>query len=395
MFCGIKLVIHDPGMAGRVERLQPDTARLVVDPKTGELVKSTADLHGLRIVSHVGGRNELRGSLHYYANRGQHNADQFTHGRLCRTIEALSDLLEFNPASAKIEQLEAGVNLCLSANPLPQLIAYKSQPPDVRTFRGHGHERRWDWSEYYLKAYDKQLQYALPEPELRWEFGTHKMRFLARNGLRIETLADLKDPRRVEGFGPLLADLFADLTFDDLRDLDRLTNAERRFYERAATFQFWEAITDPERRRYARPRFDAIRVNYGADERERITEQIRQTWQDLLTAPGENSHVFTHPDKLGIPVFSPFKYIVNSWEYATPSIAPAVLPPRRVCRTCGADISDRKPEAVFCPQKQCRNTDSNPRNNLRRRVARALDAPLFNPSAVLRLSSEQVRLLAY
>lgn len=74
---------------------------------------------------------------------------------------------------------------------------------------------------------------------------------------------------------------------------------------------------------------------------------------------------------------------------------PADLLPRRVCKTCGADISHRRPRAVFCPQKRCRNVDSNPRNNFKRRYARALDpCQLFDPLTILRLTPEQIRFVA-
>ncbi len=388
MFDSAKIEIQDPGMMERLRQKTGVSILTALDTETGETPRQTAQLLNLRLTAYASGRNVMQGSLHRYANGGGHNADAFTHRRFCDTVEALADLLDFDPATATIRALEAGVNLRLPANPLPRLIAYKGQPPDLRTFGGKGYEKRWAFEAYTVKGYDKSRQYGLPDPVTRWEVSTHRMRFLSAHGLNVRTLADLLDPRRVEGFGPLLADLFADLTFADLAGLDRLTNAERKFYEAAATFQFWETKTDPERRRYARQRFDAIRANYGADEREQITELIRQTWRDLLSAPGKNSRFYTDSVKPEIPVFSPFKYRVNL------SCIPT-LPPR-TCKTCGMDISHRRSGAVFCEAKRCRNVDSNPRNNFKRQYARSLDAcQLFDPLTALRLTPEQTRLLAY
>jgi len=404
MFDSAKIEIQDPELMERFRRNTGLPVLTKVDRATGEIPRGTdtARLLNLRLTHYpTTGRNVIQGSLHRYANDGAHNADQFTHGRFCRTVKALADLLDFDPATAKIRALEVGVNLNLPADLLTRMIAYKGRLPGMDTFRGRGHERRWEFENYTLKGYDKGRQYGLPDPVVRWEVSTNRMRYLTDNGLPVATLADLTDPRRVEGFGPLLAGLFAELTFADLADLDRLTGAERKVYERGATFQFWETLKDPERRRYARQRFDALRAKYGANEREQIAELIEQRFQDLLTGRAsprraENSHVFTDSEEPEIPTFSPFKYRVNLWELPPPVEAPADLPPRRACKTCGADISHRRLRAVFCPQKRCRNVDSNPRNNFKRRYARALDAcQLFDPSAVVRLTPEQTRLMAY
>lgn len=396
MFDGAKIEIQDPELMERFRRKTGLPVKTKLDTETGEVLKQEAKLLNLTLIAYPSGRNFIRGSLHEYANGGTHNADQLTHGRFCATVEALADLLGFDPTTAKIRALEVGVNLNLpAADVLTRIVAYKGQPPDVDTFGGRGYEKRWEFEEYTLKGYDKGRQYALPAPVVRWEVGTHRMRHLSQNGLSVAILADLLDPRRVEGFGPLLANLFSKLTFADLPGLDRLTGAERKFYEQAATFQFWEAIPDPERRRYARRRFDELRAKYGANQRERITELVYQKFQDLLTGRAENSRFFTVSPKLEIPVFSPFKYRVNSWENPAPVEAPADLPPRRVCKTCGTDISHRRPRAVFCPQKRCRNVDSNPRNNFKRRYARALDpCQLFDPLTILRLTPEQIRFVA-
>ena len=395
MFDSVKIEIVDAGLMERVRSKTGLSVLTALDTETGETTRQTTQLLNLRLTGHASGRTVLQGSLHRYANGGQHNADAFTHERFCRTVGELADLLEVDPATAKISALEAGVNLYLSTNPLPRIIAYKGKPPDVRTFGGKGNERRWDFEAYTLKGYDKARQYHLPDPVTRWEVGTGRMRYLNAYGLNVATLADLTNPQRVEAFGPLLADLFAELTFADLTDFDRLTNAERKFYKQAATFQFWERINNRKERSYARQRFDSIRAKYGANERERIAELIRRTWEDLLHAPTRNLDIFTDPGKLEFGTFSPFKYIVNS-SYLPALVSPSAnLPPYRVCKTCGADISHRQPGAVFCERKQCRNQDSNPRNNLRRRVGRALEAPLFDPVSVIRLTSEQTQLLAY
>lgn len=293
MFDGAKIEIPDPELMERLRRKRGLSVQTILDTETGAMYKQTADLLNLRLTAYPTGRNVMQGSLHQFANGGTHNADAFTHERFCRTVETMVDLLEFDPATAILRSLEAGVNLSLPADVLTRIVAYKGRAPDVNTYGGRGYEKRWEVGNYRLKGYDKALDCELPDPLLRWEVGTSRMRYLPDNGLPVATLADLLDPRRVEGFGPLLADQFADLTFADLTDLDRLTGAERKFYEKAATREFWETIKSRKDRSYYRARFDEIRHKYGACERERIAELIRQTWEELLTNRGKISDVFT------------------------------------------------------------------------------------------------------
>ena len=392
MFCGVKIVISDPDLMNRARVLRLSGSSLV-DGETGEITTSFAKLRGLDIRSYPGGRNVITGSLHKFANGGIHNADQFTHGRLCSAIEELSRLLGFDPAMAILERLEAGVNLVLKDSPISRLIAYKGRIPNqFSDFEGTGYELRWKVGESILKCYDKARQYGLDAAVFRMEVNAVKMRYFHSHGLHVYTLADLTDPRKVEGFGALLAEVLAELTFADLTDLHRLTNAERRFYERAATFQFWQGITNRKDRYNARARYEAIRAKGGAVERELFTELVYQTWQVLLTNRAQNRDVFTDPRRPENGTLSPFKYMVNSSN----SVPTTDLPPRRVCKTCGAGIEHRKPGAVFCEHKRCRNVDSNPRNNFKRRYDRTLDAcQLFDPMTVLRLTPEQIRLVAY
>lgn len=286
MFDGAKIEIPGPELMERLRRkkgLDLKDVETVRNPDTGKTLRTTARLLNLRVIGYPTGRNVIQGSLHRYANDGGHNANAFTHGRVCHMVEALADLLEFDPATARICALEVGVNLPLTADVLTRITAYKGRPPDVDTFGGRGYEKRWEFENYALKCYDKGQQYRLTNPAIRWEIGTNRMRYLADNGLPVATLTDLLDPRRVEGFGLMLAGLFADLSFADLTDLDRLTGAEMKFYQRAATREFWEGVSSRKHRNYYRARFDEIRAKYGACERERIEELIRRTWKELLT----------------------------------------------------------------------------------------------------------------
>ncbi len=67
---------------------------------------------------------------------------------------------------------------------------------------------------------------------------------------------------------------------------------------------------------------------------------------------------------------------------------------QRRCKVCGTSIEHRRKDAVFCEKKQCRNSESNPRNNFKTQLGRCKrQTVLFNFEEVFKPTDRQRELL--
>ncbi len=69
---------------------------------------------------------------------------------------------------------------------------------------------------------------------------------------------------------------------------------------------------------------------------------------------------------------------------------------QRRCKVYGTPIEHRCKDAVFCEQKQCKNSESNPRHNFKRRVNQSIDNTLlFEFGEVFRPTPQQREMIVY
>ena len=379
----VKVRINDKGFAERLRENPNFDFVGRINPDTGEQKDGSraADFKNLKIVLYPSGMVEVTGSLHKFANNGAHNYDSFTYQRLVQTIGDIMTLLETSPDRVSLHNVEFGVNISLDTSPsrfLDNILNYRFKLPEMRMFNGKGYLLQWVQQNYIVKVYDKKHQYQLDTNVLRFEVKTMAM-------VEVRTLADLLDIAKLRRLGVELCETYKGLMIGEKLDTGQMSRPERKVYEQGMNPNFWRDLTDRKQRNYYRERFEQVIRKYGLGVRERVDQLIADKVGELLKSSdilpdlkNENLGHFTTSNK-GV------KRPINSAATNTPSTTL-----QRRCKVCGTPIEHRRKGAVFCHKKQCRNSDSNPRNNFKRRVFHSINqTELFEFREVFRPTPQQ------
>jgi len=402
---------------------------------TGELCKwRVAKWGAFEVKIHNYSRRiEVRGSLHKYWSKS-HNGGSFPRWAVAQAVQQLAAELQFSPAQGVLHNVEYGANVPM---PTPAkgllcrmiLHSWKGCPPKVPTssHNRRGLMREVEAQQYFVKGYDKEAQLDDSSDDttggeaLRFEVKVCTMQQLKQAGVR--TLADLAHPAKLEAMGKLLFRHWDSLLFAAPGELPAtVRTADRRLLERAARVGYWEGLPLPQLRVQVR-QYRKVYAKCVVDEAlEAATQGLRSIWQQLLTQPEQGPAVATvagvpgaqlnplckvlslHPEKEtaapapfptaeGLLASSPCLPIADDDDEREPTTA------ARCCQTCGRGLTSSSSRAKFCSEKewgaaakQCRNADSNPRNNAAatRRKTKSRGAMLFDDSPFVRVP-EQIR----
>jgi hypothetical protein len=358
----------------------------------------------------------LEGSLHKYWSQS-HNGGEFPAWAVGQAIQQLSQALEFDPAQALLQTVEFGVNVPLQTpakDLLQRAVLHTTDLLDLKTFGGKGYFREATKQRYYFKLYDKALQlqdagFPNPSPLLRVEVKARKMIYLKAAG--VVTLADLAKPTALLQLGQLLTRNLEQVLFAPPLPLSAtLSTLERRLLRDGSSFRYWEGLT-PLSRSKTKTQYRKVYAHHVADPALRAaTQGLKTVWRQLLTQPGPGGHPATAVAAgidAALPQINPLfrvlprpllphkeraAALVNQPDYwkegeggemkvSEVSEQPTV----RRCHTCGKPINTDNVAAKFCSAKergkaaakQCRNADSNLRNNTRRALLRGESEPLL------------------
>lgn len=388
----VKIRNRDNGFAERLRQNPNFEFFSEINPDTSEQKDGsrTAKYKNLKIVLYPLGMVEVTGSLHKFANDGAHNYDAFTYSRLVETIGEVATLLDTTPDRLSLHNVEFGVNVVLETFPsilLDNVLNYRYNLPDVRTFCGGGYQKHWMQQNYIVKVYDKKRQNRLKTNVFRFEVKATKMKHLAE--VEVRTLADLLDVSKLQRLGGILCETYNGLLIGEKLDTVQMTRPEQRIYERGMNPNFWRDLNDRKQLNYYRERFEQVVQKYGSGLRETVGQLIAEKVGELL----KSSDVLPDPKNKNLGHFTTsskgVKRRINSSFINTPSTTL-----QRCCKVCGTPIEHRRRNAVFCKQKQCRNKDSNPRNNFKRRVYQSMNQTvLFDFKEVFRPTEQQRELL--
>lgn len=218
---------------------------------TGEpLNYSTAKYKNLNIIR-LAGEVIFKGSLHKLYNDGKHNYNKFTYRRLVDTLISLCEKFGIDPFEGRINNIEFGVNLPVHSTPteliIKRLINYKGySPARNRQRRDKECLLAFEFTNYYLKLYDKSLQYGRSKNILRYEIGTKRMHFLEKTG--IQYLSDLFYLDNLRKLRKILLDHFEHFLIVDPVDVRSLSAKAKETYLNGRNPKFWENLRpDPSR----------------------------------------------------------------------------------------------------------------------------------------------------
>lgn len=379
---------------------------LSVNPITGEILENTleASFNSWKFDIKNDLFVNLQGSFHKYHNSGKHNYNDFTTNDLLNVLNDLTAKFKINPFLATLHSLEFGVNVELpftTKELLNAIISFKGKEYTKKAFQGKGHYLCFEFKKWYeLKIYDKGLQYEQGNNLFRFEIKAKRMEYLNAKGVNINSFADLLNTTETKKLIDLLLKAFNELLiYDNTINLKLLNQRDKESLLNGRNPKYWSELnqqnTDTFKNR--RKRFRELvkkhgKMNYQNRVYEllkiklsQLTETDRDTEQKIslylnsfstktyseIHAPVYSQNDTGTPDQLKTDLLrnTPLKSMVFQDTLTTEG--------RRFCQTCGRDITTQKKGSVFCSEKEfgseakkCRNINSNPRNNYRRKEQR-------------------------
>jgi hypothetical protein len=380
------------------ELMGVDGFPLEVIEQTGEVLKRPrrAKYHGLTFSvspSQVGGvRCYVDGSIHKYRNGGAHNYDGFTLTDIQSTISDLKNRFGIDPNRTELHSVEIGVNVPFESNSqvvrvIKAAIVQKDKPYTDLFPRSGVHGKLCARGEYEVKIYDKGRASSVEQPILRVEIKVKKMRFL--NGYGLETLADLTSPQKVAALIGVLLDALKHTVFiDPYTKTDALSQREQLTLETYRQPERWASL-DRNQRRKKREQVGKILEKCKAfDVYTDLEKRVLEEWERLVNGGFEAEKqpmftpIFEPKEAVEKDTFSPLEYVGENVSFTLCDEHPAKPPPmmveKRVCCSCGLDISHQRKQSRFCSEKykggsakKCRNRDSNRRKNLKLKIMQA------------------------
>lgn len=260
---------------------------------------------------------ELAGSLHKHAQAGTNYAD-FTHSDICKTIDSICGIICLPPDSFTIRHIEFGTNIKpthSAENILSSLIAYKGKRFETREYNGSGYMKRFCFSQFDLKVYNKSKQYSLPYNLLRYEIKVFKMQYFARKNIELHTLSDLLRADLYKQLLETICHSIADLYWFDYRILvnDIINHKHRLVLTECINTEFWAKYRNAHSKKGYRKklnRFNTLVKMYAPDCLKTYVENsITQKWFELLNS----THYLPLVLKPTVPIIYP--HIVGKKEY--------------------------------------------------------------------------------
>lgn len=379
---------------------------LQVNDRTGEIIENRKEAKfnswKFEIVNDM--FIELQGSFHKYHNSGKHNYNDFAANDLLNVLTDLSTKFKINPFLATLHNLEFGVNVELPFSTkefLNSIISYKGKEYQKREFDGQGHFLCFEFEKWYeLKIYDKGFQYGVSKNLFRFEIKVKKMEYFHAKNINIHSFADLLHTTTAKKLTQLLLKAFNELLiYDNTIQPTQLKQREREIILNGRNPKHWSELKqgNPDTFKYKRKRFRELVLIHGENNiQQTVYELMRNKLSQLTETNGDTEEkisqylnrfsIKSYPE-ITAPVYSendtrtPENLKMNLPQNNTSNSmlqwSNLITVEKRVCKSCGRDISQQKKGSVFCSEKEfgkeakkCRNKNSNPRNNYRHKEER-------------------------
>jgi hypothetical protein len=402
----LKIEINSKSVADAISNNPLLSRKNQSDDETGELEIQKGIYRSLKFWTNKNGKVTIEGSIHKYYNAGLHNHNDFSFGQVVATIADICQTFDFRPEIAHLHGLEFGVNIRLGQNPstvLNMIVCYNNDAINKMIVSG----KRADGivshqTNHVVKIYNKSIQYDQPEHILRVEEKIIRMRKIEH--LSIHTLQDLCDRTKVASLGNVLFEMFDSLIIHEPIKLSELSKPELKLYEQAGNPRFWEGLNYSQRYK-KRIRYDAIIERFSTDKiKETIKQKVVDKWQELL----KSGDVCTENLETEKARNTPYSIeCISNLFYLESDLKKEVS--KRVCLSCGNDISNQRKGSVFCSEKvfgkiakKSRNVESNPRHNPKNNFVKKVHEsffkyhivlPLFPNKEVLSFTPQQKELL--
>lgn len=255
-----------------------------INTKTWE-IEHTGKFKGLTIKLFSSGRIQIAGSLHKYYNDGLHNWNDFTVSNLKDVLNSLKTDLEIDLVKASINNVEFGVNIITPFYPndlINDLLCLKWEQFNVMGVKGQGQGKECkEFNQYYVKIYNKGLQYYQPENILRVE---KKVVTMVALKFGLLNLSDLLNPDLWQHCKNELINMLDEILINEPINIQSLTKNEKRIYNTVTNQRNWVDLDRYKKTRYKKA-FNEIISKYGQQQyRPIIISLINEKFDQLINA---------------------------------------------------------------------------------------------------------------
>lgn len=218
--------------------------------------KRIAKHHFCEIIVYDTGAVCFKGSLHkmYNSIKGIYspnhklnenytgfNGNRFAYENLCFVICYLESLFELNRFYFVIRKLEIGLNICISFCPSIIISNLLESGGKLFEFRYNGSFAQVEYYNYYLKIYNKGLQYGINENIIRIELKTKRMKEFEASGFKY--LGDLTQDNLDRAVLRLLERWESVLLYDCTIDESALDKRQRRALKNRFQYpKYWTSL---------------------------------------------------------------------------------------------------------------------------------------------------------
>ena len=228
------------------------------------------------------------------------NGNSFTYSNLVFSLQVLTDKFNVDLKKTAIQNLEFGVNCIhsfITSSILANLMLHKQKvfnKPLSNTFREAEH------FQFYIKCYDKALQYGMLDEVIRFELKYKKMHQL--NEIGINNLLDLISIKNLERLKAILLQRWSEvLIYDYTINETALTTIDRIRIKDFKNPNYWLSFKS---NRLDRPKKSYAKIE--AQHSDRIKIQIQQIisneWDKLMMCVSSDHSdirsILTHPNNL-------------------------------------------------------------------------------------------------
>ncbi|MEG0926328.1 hypothetical protein [Chryseobacterium sp.] len=192
----------------------------------------------------------VKNSMHKYFNLkngfGDNNYTDFYYPDIMTSFEQLQADLDEDISDYSVTNLEFGLNIQTSLSPKYMLdnniLMYNFDEFNQKdTFKGKGMYKQYNRSEYYVKIYDKGLQYKLDYNLLRVEIKVTDSKLLKKR-FGIHTVRDIYDKNKLELMFNFLLECFDEVNIIDSLATQEIRGEEKTVIELGKSPHYWREI---------------------------------------------------------------------------------------------------------------------------------------------------------
>ncbi len=281
-------ILEDNTALNFFDNINLTTGEIRTHNKHGKKVtpSKTAYFKNLEFKIYENGTITISGSVHKYFNNGKHNYNDFNSNDFKNIVLELSKKFMIPLENCILRSLEIGVNIqppITSNEIIESCFLHKTSPLELKRDSIEGKYKQATHSQYYIKLYNKGLQYKKNHEILRFEIKYSKMEKL--NKIGIYTLEDLYNTKLSIFKDQLLKEWNNLLFYDQTTQIDTLGYKHRIKLLKYSNPKYWSDLAkeNPENYKYHKTQLKNITQKYSDNIHKKTRLLIAKKIEELTT----------------------------------------------------------------------------------------------------------------